>query len=188
MGVHLAGAGQARDRHVQTFLVDLPAIRPKAAPTDIDDMAGTGEQSDQTIVVEGRCHDREIVQVAGPLPRIVGDENIAFAHRVDGEFLKEKPDTGGHRVDMTRGAGDRLGEHPPSGVENPGGQVASLAGGSAERGADQGLGLFLDHRDQAVPLDLHVNTVKAVGGGHGERSSLTIAGAGADSHARRHGR
>ena len=63
---------------------------------------------------------------------------------------------------MARRAGDGLGQHAALQVEDAGREVARLAHGGAEGGADHGLRLFLDHRDQAVPHDLPVETATAL--------------------------
>ena len=59
-----------------------------------------------------------------------------------------------HRVDVPRGAGDGLREHPALRVIDAGGKVARLAHRGGEGGADQRLRLLLHHRDQAVPHHL----------------------------------
>ncbi len=53
--VDLAALGEFHDRDVQAFLVDACRIRAEAAPADIDDMGGAGEEADQHAVVEGRA-------------------------------------------------------------------------------------------------------------------------------------
>src|SRR5258708_9460330 len=59
-----------------------------------------------------------------------------------------------HRIDMARRAGDRLCQHVARGVEYARRHVAGLARRGAEADPDQGLRLFLDHGDQAIPHDL----------------------------------
>ena len=66
---------------------------------------------------------------------------------------------------MAGGARHGLGEHAALEVEDAGGEVAGLAHGGAEGGADHGLRLLLHHRDQAVPHDLALDGGE--GGVHG---------------------
>ena len=58
---------------------------------------------------------------------------------------------------MARRAGHRLGEHLPVEVEDAGGDVPRLPRAGREGSADQGAGLFLDDREQAVPQDLDLD-------------------------------
>src|SRR5690606_11209870 len=69
--------------------------------------------------------------------------------------------------------GDGLRQHAAARVEHAGGQIASLAHGGGEGGADQRLRLFLDDREQAVPHDLQMDLVE--GGIPGHRDVLPQA-------------
>ncbi len=55
---------------------------------------------------------------------------------------------------MARRAGDRLRQHAALAIEDAGGEIARLAHGGAEGGADHGLRLLLDHGDEPAPHDL----------------------------------
>ena len=102
--------------------------------------------------------------MAGALPGIVGDVDVAFENVLRTDVVDEMADRFGHGVDMAGRAGDRLGQHAAFAVEHPGGQIARLAHAGRKGGAHQGAGLFLDHRDQPVPHDLHVDVSKGVHG------------------------
>ena len=120
-------------------------------------MGGAGEGADHPAFAEHRRHHREVVQMAAGEPRVVGDVDIALAHDLVGVAGEEVLHRNGHRVDVAGRAGDRLGEHPALGVEDAGGEVARLAHGGAEGGAQKRLRLLLHHRDQAVPHDLRLD-------------------------------
>jgi hypothetical protein len=47
IGVHHTALGEFHDRDLDAFLIDRLAIGPEAAPADIDDMGGAGEEADQ---------------------------------------------------------------------------------------------------------------------------------------------
>ena len=103
---------------------------------------------------EGRRDDGEVVQVAGAEPGVVGDVVVAGLHACRPGTSPGSGRRFHHRVDVARRAGDGLGQHAALQVEDAGGKVARFAHRGAEGGADHGLRLLLDHRDQAVPLDL----------------------------------
>src|SRR3546814_7598696 len=80
---------QRHQRDEQAFVIDLPPVRGEAYAADVDEMAGAGEQRHRLALPEGRGDDRQVVQMAGALPRIVGDEGVALAHRRDGKAVDE---------------------------------------------------------------------------------------------------
>ena len=154
-------AAERDDRDIEPFLEHRARIRPEAAPADVDHVGSAGEGADDPALPEHRRHHREVVQVAAREPRIVGDVNITLAHRLVGVAGEEVLYRDGHGVDVAGRTGDRLCEHPALGIEDPGGEVARLANGGAEGGAQQRLRLLLDHRDQAVPHDLRLDLGEA---------------------------
>ncbi len=172
--VHLAGAGQAHQRYEQALVVDLPAFRCLADAAHIDQVRGAGEQRDDGVVDEGGGDHDQVVQVAGALPGIVGDVNIARLHLRHRERLQEVADRAGHGVDVAGRAGDGLGQHAALQVEHAGGDVAGLARRGAEGGAHQGLALLLHHRQQSVPHDLQLDLADGAPG-HAAISSMTIS-------------
>ena len=143
------------DQHA--FLVHLVGVGAEAAPADVDDMRGAGEEPDVLGGAEDGRGDGEVMQVAGAEPGIVGQVDIAVEDVLAADLVDEMPDAFGHGVDVTRGAGDGLRHHAPLHVEETGGEVACLADRGGEGGADQGCRLFLDHGDEAVPHDLEVD-------------------------------
>ena len=148
---------RCRDGDADALLEHLPRVRPEAAPADVHDVTGVGEQPDQPVAVEGRRHHRDVVQMPGGEPRVVGDEHVAGFHGVHRVFGDEMPDALGHGVDVPRRAGYRLRQHAALAVEHPGGEVAGLPHTGGKRGAHQRLRLLLDDRDQAVPHDVLVD-------------------------------
>ena len=152
--VGLAAVEHAHDRDAKPFLEHLAGVRPETGTADVDDMDGRGEQPRRRAVAEARRHHREVEQVSGGEPGVVGDVDVALAHGVGRELLEKERDRRGHRVDMARRAGDRLGEHAAPQVEDPGREVAGLAHGGRERRADDRLGLLLDDGDQPIPQHL----------------------------------
>ena len=124
-------------------------------------MRRVGEQRHQPALVEGRRDDGQVVQVPGPEPGIVGDQMVAVLQRLGRELTQEMTDAFHHRIDVARRARHRLRQHPPLKVENSGRQIARFAHRRAEGGADHGLRLLFDDRDQPVPHHLALNVFQS---------------------------
>ena len=60
-------------------------------------------------------------------PRVICDVNIARREIFAANSAHEMGHRIGHGIDMPRGAGDRLGQHPTLRIIDPGGQIAGLA-------------------------------------------------------------
>ena len=120
-------------------------------------MAGGGEEGDELLAQEHRRHHHVVKQVPGAEPRVIGDEHVAGLHGGLREVPEEMPDGSGHGVDVARRAGHRLGDHVAGWIRDSGGKIARLTRDGAEGGAQQRLGLFFHHRDEAVPHDLGAN-------------------------------
>jgi hypothetical protein len=65
-----------------------------------------------------------------------------------------------HCVDMSRGAGHRLGDHVAARIENPGREIAGFADDSRETGPHQRGRLLVDDRDQPVPNDFKFDGIE----------------------------
>src|SRR3712207_2129352 len=105
---------------------------------------------------------RSVVEVARGLPRVVRDEGVAGPEGLRGERLQKVVGARRHRVHVTGGAGNGLGDHPAAAVEEAGREVTGLAHHAREGGPHQRTGLLLDHRDQPVPEDLQQDRVKTL--------------------------
>jgi hypothetical protein len=158
--VHLAALGELEHRDEQALHEHVGRVGPEADAADVHEMAGAAEQRDQLALAEDRRGDDEVVGVAGALPRIVGDVDVAVFHRRRREMGDEVLHRFRHRVHVAGRAGHRLGEHAPVEIEDAGGEVARLAHDRREGRAHQRLRLLLDDRDQAVPHDLQPDLVE----------------------------
>src|SRR6185503_12710809 len=103
---------------------------------------------------EYRIADRDVVEMPGGLPGVVGDEHVTGPERLERVRGQEVLHGQGHRVDVPGGAGDRLGDHVAAPIEDPRGEVARLAHDRGERRAHERGRLLVDHSDQAVPADV----------------------------------
>ena len=141
-------------RDGEPFLEHRPRVRREAAPADVEGVARVGEERHDAAAPEDRRGDRDVVQLGGRLPGVVGDEDIPRLQRVDWEAREEVDHPGRHRVDVPRRAGDRLGDHAPLTVEHPRREVAGLADDGREGRAHERSGLLVDGGDQPAPEDV----------------------------------
>ncbi len=183
--VRLAAPHQVHDRDPDALLVDLVRAAAVDAAADVGRVAAGGEEGDHAAAVEDRRHDRHVVDLAGRLPGVVGDQHVARLERVGRVGVHEVAHAGGHRVDVAGRAGERLGHHVRVAVEHAAGEVLRLAHDRREGGAHQRHLLLVDDRQQPVPehleaQDVHHATVTT----RFQRSSTDGAAAGADDERR----
>ena len=120
-----------------------------------------GEESDEFVLDEHRRGHGDVVEVAGALPRIVREIDVTGVDALWPDVVDEVGHCCRHGVHMAGCAGHGLGDHAALAVEDACGQVASFSHRCAERGADQGHGLFFEDRDKPVPHDLKVDFLLA---------------------------
>src|SRR5262249_35202817 len=116
-----------------------------------------GEEGDELAIEEGGRDHGDVVEVPGALPRIVGDVGVALRHLLAGDLPDEVEHRLRHRIDMARRAGHRLSQHLALRREATGREVARLAYGGREGGAEQRHRLLLDDGDEAVPHHLQTD-------------------------------
>ena len=159
--VEFASVGPLHDRDSEAFFVDLACLGPIPSAADIDHMGGGSEESDEFVLDEHWRGHGDVVEVAGALPRIVREIDVTGVDAFGPDVVDEVGHCSRHRVDMAGCAGHGLGDHAALAVEDACGQVASFSHRCAERGADQGHGLFFEDRDKPVPHNLKVDFLLA---------------------------
>ena len=100
-------------------MVDLPAFHADAETADIDHMRGAGEERDRLPIEEDRRYHRQVEEVAGALPGVVGDQDVAILQRPGRELMQEMHIQPGHGIDVTGRTGDRLRQHAPCMSKTP---------------------------------------------------------------------
>ena len=157
IGVDLARVGEAHDGDEDPLLVDLVRVGTEAAAADIHDVGRAGEERHQRAVAERGRDEGEVVQVAGALPGIVGEVDVAAPHGGLADRRDEVADGFRHGVHVAGRARHGLRQHVAIGVEHASRQIARLAHGGREGRPDQCDGLFFDHRYEPVPHDLELH-------------------------------
>ena len=157
--VHLSALGELHEREVDPLGVDVLRIRTVADAADVDEVAGAREDRHEAAAMKARRRHHEVVEVAGALPWIVGEVDVAVRHRLQGKGGDEVVHRLRHGIDVSGRSGDCLREHSPLQIEDTRGEIAALAHHRGEGGAQQGLRLLLHHREKAIPHDLHVYAV-----------------------------
>ena len=137
-----------RDR--QSFLVTVARCGRRGA-ANIDRMCGAGGESDETARTKQRMDHRNIVQVTGPDPGIVGDDRIAWRQifdRIGREDGFQRPRQGSHKA---RDTAFGLRELPTAFVEEAECHVVVVTHDNGERRAHEGLRDLIDDAVEPAP-------------------------------------
>ncbi len=160
VGVALAGVHQLADRDPQTLFEHVARTCADAVSADVGVVDGGSEEGDDLAAAEHRIQHGDVEQLPGRLVRIVGDQHVAFDQRLGRVLLEHRRRGASQRVDVSRCAGDCLGDHPATLVEHCVGQVAGLADDGGEGRALQRAGLFVDRGDEALPQHLELDRIE----------------------------
>ena len=125
--IHLAFVSEFHDGDVQPFFIDAVRIGAKTAPPDIDNMRRAGKEPNQHPVVKRRRNHRDIMQMAGAFPWVIGDIDVTLEYVLTTNAADEMRHCIRHRVDVPGRAGDGLCKHPTMGVIDPGRQITRLS-------------------------------------------------------------
>src|SRR5262249_56402061 len=90
-------------RVLQAFLVNRSSVRTLSKPSDVDLMTAATEQRDYASILKNRSCHRQIMEVTGSKPRIVGDVLVSFRHLLDGKSRQQMLHRLSHGVDMAGG-------------------------------------------------------------------------------------
>ena len=159
--VRLAAVEELRHRDAQPLLVDLVRLAGEDLTADVRRVAEVAEVGDDAPLAEDRRQHREVVELAGGHPGVVGDQHVAGAERLRRIGGEEMAHAGGHRVDVPGGAGQRLRHHLAAGVEDAAGEILRLAHHRAEGGPHQRRLLLVGDREEPVPEHLQRHRVEA---------------------------
>ena len=159
--VGLARLVELRAGDPEPLLVNVARARADAVAADIGVVDGRSEESDRAALAEHRGQHRDVEEVAGRQPRVVGHQHVALGEVVGREGLDEMGARGGQRIDVARRPRHRLGDHPALAVEQRAGEVARLAHHRAERDALQRAGLLGNRGDQVRPENFELDSVHA---------------------------
>jgi hypothetical protein len=154
----LAGVVEFQRRNPETFFVHVTRARADAISADIGVMNGRADIREDTVAVEDRRQHRDVEEVPGRQPGIVGGDDVARP-QVVGEHANKMGAGDRQRVDVTGRAGVRLRHHAAAPVEQRAGEIAGLANHRAESDALQRLGAFGDDADQVGPQDFEFDAV-----------------------------
>src|SRR5258705_13260576 len=81
--VEPAGFIELHDRDEEPFLVYLPGLGGEDVAADVGAVAGGGEEGDPVRSSEDLIADRDVLEVPGGLPGLVGDEHVPGPERLD---------------------------------------------------------------------------------------------------------
>ena len=160
--VRLAAVEELRHRDAQPLLVDLVRLTREDLTADVRRVTEVAEVADDPAFTENRRDHREVVELAGGHPGVVGDQHVAGAERLRRIGGQQVAHAGGHRVDVARGAGQRLRHHLTARVEDAAGEVLRLTHHRAERGPHQRRLLLVGDGEEPVPEHLQRHRIEVV--------------------------
>ena len=157
--VRHAGAIQHHRRDLDAFLVDLARAQAVLGAADVADMADGAGQRHQRAVAEHRRDHRDVEQMAGAQPRIVGHQHVAGLQRLGREFLQQRLHRARQRQVEHRHGARRMRQRVAARVEQVAGEVLRLGDDQREGGAADRVPHLLDHGDEPAPHDLERHRV-----------------------------
>ena len=89
--VRHARAEQLHRRDLDAFLEDLARLQRILGAADVADVADRADEADQPAVAEHRREHRDIEQMPGAEPRIVGDQHVAGHQRLGRDISPAAP-------------------------------------------------------------------------------------------------
>ena len=98
--VRLAPVEELRHRDTQPLLVDLVRLAREDLTADVRRVTEIAEVADDPALAENRRDHREVVELAGSHPGVVGDQHVAGTERLRGIGGQQVAHAGGHRVDV----------------------------------------------------------------------------------------
>src|SRR5262249_60588522 len=107
---------------------------------------GIGEQRDELAVSKARRRDRDVIDLTGSHPRIIGDENFPRRKLIRRKSRQEMLHRRRHSVYVSRRTADGLCNHSSPGIENAAGEILALTDNRTERGSNQRVLLLVGHR------------------------------------------
>ena len=150
------------DREAQALVVDLHCRGAEARAADVGQMRDAERVGDDAALAEYRAHHGDVVEVAGALPGIVGDDDVAGLERLRRKALQHVAQRDGRAADEHRHAEGTLGDRVGLSVEHHASEVVALVDDGGERGPHQRRDDLIDQRDQPIPHDAETDGVEGL--------------------------
>jgi hypothetical protein len=149
-----ACAEQLHRRDLDALLEDLARMQRVLGAADVADMADRTDETDQAAVAEHRGEHRDIEEMAGAEPRIVGDQHVARHQRL-GRVLRQERLHGSRQAEIEhRHGARRVHQRLALGVEQLAGEILCFRDDQREGRADHREPHLVDHGDEPAPHDL----------------------------------
>ena len=149
--VGLAAPVHLHHRDLEALLVDLPRVGRADFPADVRQVGRAGREPDEFLPVEHRLHDVHVGQMAGPVPDVVGDEDVAGLQRLGRKRSQEMTDRYRQGADERGDAGGGLHEGVALIVSDHAREIVRLAHERRERGAHQRRRRLVHDADEPPP-------------------------------------
>lgn len=156
--IELTSFVKLRRRNPEPLLMYVIRRGADSDAADIDVMVCRTDVADDRLATKDRSQDREIEEVPGAVPRIVGDKNVARI-QIAGKEFGEVAAGIGQTVDVTRRSRFGLGDHPAALIEERVGEIAGIANDGAECRSLHGLRLLDDDAPKIRPQDFEFDAI-----------------------------
>ena len=154
----LAGVVEFQRRNPEPFFVHVAGAGTNSVSADVGVMNRRSDIGEDAIAVEDRRQHRDVEEMPGRQPRVVGGDHITRPQIV-GENAHEMRARNRQRIDVTGRAGVGLRHHAAAPVEQRARQIARFAHHRTESNALQSLGALGDDADQVGPEDFEFDAV-----------------------------
>jgi hypothetical protein len=158
--VGLAGAQQLHRGNLQSFFEHFPRLWAANLAADVRRMRGGGAECYELGPTEDGLCDRDVGQVPGSKPQIVGDQYIAGRKRFRWKKSQKVLHRGGKRTDETGDAFGGLDEGFPGRVSHDAREIVALAHQCREAGAHERRRRLIHQRDQPTPKQLQFHRIE----------------------------
>jgi hypothetical protein len=176
VAILLALAQELDRQDAQPLLEQLAAIRGPERAADVGRVRDRAREADQMAAMEDRRGHRDVRQMPGREPWIVGDDAIARTPLLDRNALEARSQRARQDAHERWDAGRVLRERIAAAVHQHRGEIVRFAHDGGKRGAHQRGRRLIGDRDEPVPENLQRDGIEIRAARSGHARLLLLAG------------
>ena len=151
--VRHARAEQLHRRDLDAFLENLACLERVLRAADVAHVTDRADEADELTIAEHRRQRRDVEQVPGAEPRIVGDQHVARHQRLGGIFREQRLHGTREAEIEHRHRARRVHQRLTLRVEQLAGEILRFRDDERERRADHGEPHLVHDGDEPAPHD-----------------------------------